>query len=49
MTRSTEGMSRPRAARSVVKRREGEVDDEKVLKFLVRAFGVCLPWRGTMS
>ena len=47
MTRSTCGISRPRAATSVVSRMLGCAALAKRAKFLVRTFGGCLPWRGT--
>ena len=46
-TRSTCGMSSPRAATSVVSRIAGEVELENRVKFLSRILGSCLPWRGT--
>ena len=47
ITRSTCGMSRPRAATSVVRRMDGRVEFEKAVKFLCRILGGCLPWSGT--
>lgn len=47
ITRSTWGMSRPRAATSVVRRMDGRVELEKAAKFFCRTLGGCLPWRGT--
>jgi len=37
----------PRAARSVVRRMEGEEDVVKAVKLRARVWGGCLPWRGT--
>lgn len=46
MVRSTWGMSRPRAARSVVSRMAGVGEETKEVKLRVRWVGSCLPWRG---
>lgn len=46
MTRSTSGMSRPRAARSVVRRMQGEVEVVNWAKFVCRILGDCFPCKG---
>lgn len=46
ITRSTAGMSRPRAATSVVRRMEEVTELTKRVKFFCRTCGGCLPCRG---
>jgi len=46
-TRSTSGMSSPRAARSVVRRMVGAVEVRKAVKFRFRCGGDWWPWRGS--